>query len=245
MDLGIKGKVALVTGASRGLGRSTVDALAAEGVNLVVAARGEGALAEAAAAVKSAGVEVATMAVDVTEPEAPQRLVDLAVERFGSVDIVVANSGGPPPGRALEVDDVALVAALNANLLTSVRLVRSAVPVMAARGWGRICCITSYTVVQSIPTLALSNTARVGLWAWAKTAANDLANDGTGITLNLACPGSHATERMRQLGGGNLAGAVIGDPADFGKVVTFLCSDPARFVNGAAVVVDGGATLAL
>jgi 3-oxoacyl-[acyl-carrier protein] reductase len=245
MDLGIKGKVALVTGASRGLGRATADALAAEGVHLVLAARGEGALAEVAAAVKAAGVEVATMAVDVSEPEAPQRLVDLAVDRFGSLDIVVANTGGPPPGRALEVDDPALVAALNANLLTSVRLVRSAVPIMAERGWGRICCITSYTVVQPIPTLALSNTARAGLWGWAKTAANDLANDGTGITLNLACPGSHATERMRQLGGGNLTGPMIGDPADFGKVVTFLCSDPARFVNGAAVVVDGGATLAL
>jgi 3-oxoacyl-[acyl-carrier protein] reductase len=245
MDLGIKGKVALVTGASRGLGRATADALAAEGVHLVLAARGEGALAEVAAAVKAAGVEVATMALDVTEPEAPQCLVDLAMDRFGSLDIVVANTGGPPPGRALEVDDAALVAALNANLLTSVRLVRSAVPVMAERGWGRICCITSYTVVQPIPTLALSNTARVGLWGWAKTAANDLANDGTGITLNVACPGSHATERMRQLGGGNLTGPVIGDPADFGKVVTFLCSDPARFVNGAAVVVDGGATLAL
>ena len=194
---------------------------------------------------KAAGVEVATMAVDVSEPEAPQRLVDLAVDRFGSLDIVVANTGGPPPGRALEVDDAALTAAVNANLLTSVRLVRSAVPIMAERGWGRICCITSYTVVQPIPTLALSNTARVGLWGWAKTAANDLANDGTGITLNLACPGSHSTERMRQLGGGNLTGPMIGDPADFGKVVTFLCSDPARFVNGAAVVVDGGATLAL
>jgi 3-oxoacyl-[acyl-carrier protein] reductase len=245
MDLGIKGRVGLVTGASRGLGRATADALAAEGVHLVLAARGEGALAEVAAAVKAAGVEVATMAVDVTEPEAPQRLVDLAVDRFGSLDILVANTGGPPPGRALEVDDAAIVAALNANLLTSIRLVRSAVPVMAERGWGRICCITSYTVVQPIPTLALSNTARVGLWGWAKTAANDLANDGTGITLNLACPGSHATERMRQLGGGNLTGPMIGDPADFGKVVTFLCSDPARFVNGAAVVVDGGATLAL
>jgi 3-oxoacyl-[acyl-carrier protein] reductase len=245
MDLGIKGRVGLVTGASRGLGRATADALAAEGVHLVLAARGEGALAEVAAAVKAAGVEVATMAVDVTEPEAPQRLVDLAVDRFGSLDILVANTGGPPPGRALEVDDAAIVAALNANLLTSIRLVRSAVPVMAERGWGRICCITSYTVVQPIPTLALSNTARVGLWGWAKTAANDLANDGTGITLNLACPGSHATERMRQLGGGNLTGPMIGDPADFGKVVTFLCSDPARFVNGAALVVDGGATLAL
>ncbi|MGA8369046.1 MAG: SDR family oxidoreductase, partial [Acidimicrobiales bacterium] len=169
--------------------------------------------------------------------------VDLAVERFGSLDIVVANAGGPPPGRALDVDDASLVAALNANLLTSVRLVRAAVPVMAGRGWGRICCLTSFSVVQPIPTLALSNTARVGLWAWAKTAAHDLAADGTGITLNLACPGSHATERMRQLG--NDGGGPMGDPADFGKVVTFLCSDPARFVNGAALVVDGGATLAL
>ncbi|HEX4220100.1 MAG TPA: SDR family NAD(P)-dependent oxidoreductase, partial [Acidimicrobiales bacterium] len=122
MDLGIKGKVAVVTGASRGLGRGTVDALAAEGVNLVLAARAEGPLAEAAAAVKAAGVDVATMAVDVTEPETPQRLVDLAVDRFGTLDIVVANTGGPPPGRALEVDDDALLAALNANLLTSVRL---------------------------------------------------------------------------------------------------------------------------
>jgi 3-oxoacyl-[acyl-carrier protein] reductase len=245
MDLGIKGKVALVTGASRGLGRGSADALAAEGVNLVLAARAEGSLEEAAAAVKAAGVEVATMAVDVTEPEAPQRLVDLAVDRFGSLDIVVANTGGPPPGRALEVDDDALIAALNANLLTSARLVRLAVPVMAARGWGRICCITSNSVVQPISNLTLSNTARTGLWAWAKTAANDLATDGTGITLNLACPGSHATERMRQLSGGDLTGPMIGDPADFGKVVAFLCSDPARFVSGAAVVVDGGATLAL
>jgi 3-oxoacyl-[acyl-carrier protein] reductase len=245
MDLGIAGKVALVTGGSRGLGRGAADALAAEGVKLVLAARAEGALAEAAAALTAAGVEVATMVVDVTEPEAPQRLVDLAVERFGSLDIVVANAGGPPPGRALDLDDAAIIAALNANLLTSVRLVRSAVPVMAEGGWGRICCITSYSVVQPIPTLALSNTARVGLWAWAKTAANDLAAEGTGITLNLACPGLHATERMRDLGGDGLSGPMVGDPADFGKVVAFLCSDPARFVNGAAVVVDGGATLAL
>ena len=243
MDLGIEGRVALVTAGSRGLGRGVVEALASEGVRLVVAARGEEPLAEVASTLQSAGVEVATVAADVTDPEIPGRLVELAVERFGSLDIVVANAGGPPAGRALEVDDAALTAALNANLLTSVRLVRSAVPVMARRGWGRICCLTSYSVVQPIPTLALSNTARVGLWAWAKTAAHDLAVDGTGITLNLACPGPHATERMRELG--NDGRGPMGDPADFGKVVTFLCSDPARFVNGAAVVVDGGATLAL
>jgi 3-oxoacyl-[acyl-carrier protein] reductase len=113
--------------------------------------------------------------------------------------------------------------------------------VLRTGGWGRICCITSYSVVQPVPTLSLSNTARTALWAWAKTAAQDLAADGSGITLNLALPGPHATDRMRELGGA----PVMGDPADFGKVVAFLCSEPAGFVNGAAVVVDGGQTLAL
>jgi 3-oxoacyl-[acyl-carrier protein] reductase len=112
---------------------------------------------------------------------------------------------------------------------------------MRAAGWGRICLITSISVKQPIPTLALSNTARTGLWAWAKTAAADLADDG--ITLNLACPGTHATERMRQLGG--LGDGRVGDPADFGKVVCFLCSDQARFVSGAALQVDGAATVGL
>ena len=138
-------------------------------------------------------------------------------------------------------DDAALTAALEANLMSAVRLTREAVPVMRERGWGRICCIASYSVVQPIPTLALSNTARVGLWAWVKTAALDLASEEAGITLNLLCPGPHATDRMRQLGGTG----VMGDPADFGSVAAFLCSEQARFVNGAAVVVDGGATLAL
>ena len=155
--------------------------------------------------------------------------------------MVIANAGGPPPGRALEIDDDALEAALNANLLSAVRLARQAVLHMRERGWGRLCFITSYSVVQPIPTLALSNTARVGLWAWAKTAAYDLASEKSGITLNLVCPGPHATDRMRELGGAE----VMGDPADLGSVVAFLCSQQAGFVNGAAVVVDGGATLAL
>jgi 3-oxoacyl-[acyl-carrier protein] reductase len=112
---------------------------------------------------------------------------------------------------------------------------------MRAGGWGRLCCISSYSVVQPIPGLALSNTARSGLRAWAKTAAADLAAEDAGITLNLVCPGSHATERMRVLGGTG----PMGDPADFGRVVAFVCSAHASFVNGATIVVDGGATLAL
>jgi 3-oxoacyl-[acyl-carrier protein] reductase len=104
-----------------------------------------------------------------------------------------------------------------------------------------LCCISSYSVTQAIPGLALSNTARSGLRAWTKTAASDLAAEGTGITLNLVCPGPHATDRMRQLGGTG----PMGDPADFGRVVAFLCSAHAAFVNGATIVVDGGVTLAL
>jgi 3-oxoacyl-[acyl-carrier protein] reductase len=131
--------------------------------------------------------------------------------------------------------------ALNANLKSAVRLARAAIPAMRRQGWGRVCCITSYSVVQPIPTLALSNTARAGLWAWAKTAAHDLGVEQSGVTVNLICPGPHATDRMRELGGTG----VMGDPADFGRVATFLCSRQAAFINGAAVVVDGGATLAL
>jgi 3-oxoacyl-[acyl-carrier protein] reductase len=112
---------------------------------------------------------------------------------------------------------------------------------MRTQKWGRICCISSYSIVQPLPGLALSNTARAGLWAWAKTAAADLAAEGSGITLNLVCPGPHATDRMRELGGGG----PMGDPGDFGQVVAFVCSRQAAFVNGAALVVDGGATLAL
>ncbi|HEV2871440.1 MAG TPA: SDR family oxidoreductase, partial [Actinomycetota bacterium] len=148
---------------------------------------------------------------------------------------------GPPPARALEVDDQALQAALQANLLSSIRLVQAALPQMRAAGWGRICLITSKAVKEPIPTLALSNTARTGLWAWAKTAAADLFDEG--ITLNLACPGTHDTDRARQAG--MVGDGPVGDPADFGKVVCFLCSAPARFVSGTALQVDGATTRGL
>jgi 3-oxoacyl-[acyl-carrier protein] reductase len=241
MDLGIDGRVALVTASSRGLGRASAEALAAEGVRLVVCARNEGSLRDAEKALVARGAEVIAMVADVADPAVPARLVTAAVERYGRLDIVVANAGGPPPGRALEVDDDGLRAAVEANLLSSVRLVREALPHMRARGWGRVCCIASYSVVQPIPGLALSNTARSGLRAWAKTAAADLAGEDAGITLNLVCPGPHATDRMRELGGTG----PMGDPADFGRVVAFVCSAHAGFVNGATIVVDGGATLAL
>lgn len=236
MDLGIDGKVALVTAASRGLGRGAARALAAEGARLVISARGEDRLRETAGELSG---EVLAIPADVTDPSSPRRLVDAAVERFGGLEILVANAGGPPKARALDVEDDGMSAALNANLLTSIRLVRAAVPHMRAAGWGRVVLVTSSSVKQPIPDLAYSNTARTGLWAWAKTAAQDLIDDG--ITLNLVCPGLHATDRVKELG---YAGR-LGDPEDFGRVVAFLCSRAAGFVSGAALQIDGAGTLGL
>jgi 3-oxoacyl-[acyl-carrier protein] reductase len=241
MDLGIAGKVALVTAGSKGLGRATALALAGEGARVMLSGRDSATLAATRHEVEALGVDVQVRAGDVTDPGEPARLVAATVERFGGLDILVANAGGPPPGRALDLTDEAIDAALNANLTTSIRLVREALPHMRSAGWGRICCITSYTVKQPASVLALSNTARTGLWAWIKTAAQDLASESSGITLNMVCPGPHATDRMKQLGGTG----VMGDPADFGAVTAFLCSAQAGFVTGSAVVVDGGSTLAL
>jgi 3-oxoacyl-[acyl-carrier protein] reductase len=241
MDLGIGGKAALVVAGSRGLGRATAEALAEEGVRVMLSSRDQNALDEARASMRARGSDVETHAADITDPSVPAMLVDATVQAFGAIDIVVANAGGPPVASALDLDEAMLDDALNANLKSAVRLARAAIPSMRGQGWGRVCCITSYSVVQPIPTLALSNTARAGLWAWAKTAAHDLGAEQSGVTVNLICPGPHATDRMRELGGTG----VMGDPADFGRVVAFLCSRPAAFINGAALVVDGGATLAL
>ena len=238
MNLGIDGRVALVTASSKGLGRASAVALAEEGCKVVVCARGEDALRSTEKELAER-TEVLAIVDDVTEPDAPRRLVGATVERFGRIDILVPNAGGPPPTKALEFDDQQLAAALNANLATSVRLVREAVPHMCANKWGRICCITSSSVKQPIPTLAMSNVARTALWAWIKTAAQELFPDG--ITINTAAPGSHATDRMKQLGGGTTEG--MGDPADFGRVVAVLCSQPANYISGVALQVDGGATV--
>lgn len=235
MELGLTGRVAVVTAASKGLGRASAQALAAEGARVVLNARSATVLEELAASLGEAIV----VPGDVTAPDLPARLVDAALEEWGRVDIVVGNAGGPPTGSALEVDDQQLLAAVNANMLSSVRLARAAVPHMRAQGWGRVCFIASASVRQPIRDLALSNVSRTALWAWVKTAAQDLADEG--ITVNLAAPGLHATDRLLERGVSGRAG----DPADFGQVVAFLCSEQARFVNGIALGVDGGATTGL
>ena len=236
MELGLEGKVALVTAASKGLGRASAQALAEEGAKVAINSRDPERVRAVAGEL---GPDVLALPDDVTDPDAPRRLVGATVERFGALDILVANAGGPPKGRAIDVDDAALEAAINANLLTSIRLVREALPHMRTAGWGRICLITSSAVKQPIPNLALSNTARAGLWGWAKTAAQELIDEG--ITVNLACPGLHRTQRVLDTG---FSGR-LGEPSDFGRVVAFLCSEPARFISGVALQVDGAGTLGL
>jgi 3-oxoacyl-[acyl-carrier protein] reductase len=236
VELGLAGKVALVTAASKGLGRASARALVEEGASVAINGRDPERLRATA---EELGPDVLALPGDVTEPGTPRRLVEETVARFGALHVLVGNAGGPPKGRSLELDDATLEAALNANLLTSVRLVREAVPHLRAAGGGRICLIASSSIKQPIPDLATSNTARTGLWAWAKTAAQDLIGDG--ITLNLACPGLHATERVTELG---YTGR-MGDPEDFGRVVAFLCSEQAGFVSGVALQVDGAGTLGL
>jgi 3-oxoacyl-[acyl-carrier protein] reductase len=242
MDLGLAGRVALVTASSKGLGRAAAVSLAREGCRTVICARGEAALRATEAEISDAGGEVHAIVADVTEADAPQRLVDEAVDRYGTLDVLVANAGGPPPGAAFDPDDAAFRDAFEANALTSIRLVRAARGPMTEGGFGRICLITSITVKQPIPFLALSNTARAGLWAWAKTAAAEMFD--AGITLNLACPGTHLTDRVKDLRAPG-PDANIGDPADFGDVVAFLCSAQARFITGTAVSVDGGSVAGL
>lgn len=239
MDFGLEGRVALVTGASGGLGFSSAKMLLGEGANVVINSRSADKLGAAKAQLDSLGLrgQVEVFAADVTEADVPGALVDFAVQTFGPVDVLVANSGGPPPARALEITDEQIQSAVNSNMVATVRLVRKCLPQMTERGWGRVAAITSISVKQPLGNLSLSNLSRTALWAWAKTAAADLV--GTGVTLNLVCPGFHSTDRLLEVGGAP-NGFPMGDPDDFGKIVAFLCSQAAGYISGSAVSVDGG-----
>ena len=241
MDLGLGGRVALVTAASKGLGLASALALAGEGAKVLIASRSEENLRSAQERVTAAGGECLAVAADMSDPEAPAHLVEAAVGEWGRLDVVVANTGGPKPAATLELSDDDIRGAVDAVLLPVVRLGRAATPHLRANGWGRICVITSYGVALPLPSLPLSNMARSALFAWARTAARELFSDG--VTVNLACPGPHATDRMKELAGAGGSGP-MGDPGDFGRLVTYLCSAAAGFVTGTALVVDGGATAA-
>jgi len=254
MDLGIKGKRAAVCASSKGLGRGCAEALAAEGVNLVLNARGSEALDATAEHIRATyGVDVVTVAADVTTPKGQ----DAMIEAAQGVDILVTNAGGPPPGLWSEWDRDAFIAALDANMLTPIALIQALVPAMMDRGWGRVVNITSGSVKAPIPVLGLSNSARAGLTGFVAGTSRQIA--GSGVTINNLLPGIHATDRAIQLDTGvstakgttmeqakTQRGATIpagryGTATEFGSACAFLCSDKAGFIVGQNLLLDGGA----
>jgi 3-oxoacyl-[acyl-carrier protein] reductase len=242
MDLGISGRRAAVAAASQGLGFATASALAEAGVAVAVCSRDRQRIEAAAAAI---GERAVPLVVDVSTEAGGTDFVAAATAALGGVDILVCNAGGPPTGNFATTDLAEYRRALDLNCLSAIAMCHAAVPGMREAGWGRVVAITSIAVKQPIANLILSNTARAGLTGFLKTLARELI--GTGVTVNSLLPGLHETERMRALHQDPAASAAaieagtMGRPADFGQVAAFICSEHARFLNGAALQVDGGA----
>ena len=253
MDLGIKGKRALVTASSKGLGRGCAMALAEAGVDLVLNARGEAALTETAEAIRSAHqVNVVAVAADITDPIGREKVLTAA----GEIDILVTNAGGPPPGLWSDWDRDDFIAALEANMLTPIALMQATMPSMMAKGWGRVVNITSQSVKAPIAVLGLSNSARAGLTGFVAGTARQVA--GKGVTINNLLPGSHATDRRfaldemisrnqgitreeaTQAVWDEIPAGRYGTAEEFGATCAFLCSQHAGFIVGQNILLDGG-----
>ncbi len=254
MDLGIKGKRALIGASSKGLGRGCAEALAEAGVDLVLNARGADALEATADHIRATyGVEVATVAADITSEEGRTAVIAAA----GDVDILVTNAGGPPPGLWSDWDRDDFIAAIDGNMLTPIALIQAALPGMMERGWGRIVNITSGSVKAPIPQLGLSNSARAGLTGFVAGTARQVAHSG--VTINNILPGIHATDRAVSLDTGvskaqgisldqakaqreaTIPAKRYGTAAEFGATCAFLCSQHAGFIVGQNILLDGGA----
>jgi 3-oxoacyl-[acyl-carrier protein] reductase len=239
MDLGITGRRAAVAAASAGLGYASAAALAADGAQVAICGRDRGRIEEAAARI---GHGCVPLVVDVADAVGGERFVAAATEALGGVDILVTNAGGPPPGNFASTPVDAYPSAIDLNLMSVVGMCKAAVPAMQATGWGRVVAITSVSVRQPIAELILSNTARAGVTGFLKTLAREVA--GSGVTVNSVQPGLHRTGRVTALYGED-PGMPMGDPADFGAIVAFLCSEHARFTTGVQLHVDGGSYAAL
>jgi 3-oxoacyl-[acyl-carrier protein] reductase len=242
VDLGIAGRRAAVAAASDGLGFATAAALVGEGVEVVICGRDASRVGDAATRL---GPLARGVVADVATVEGATGFARQAEDLLGDVDILVANAGGPPAGTFATTPLESYAPALELNLLSTVALCHALVPAMQERRWGRVLAITSVAVRQPIANLILSNTARAGVTGFLKTLAREVAGDG--VTVNSLQPGLHATARLIELGHGDVSGlgagipaGFVGDPADFGRVAAFLCSESARFVTGTHTPVDGG-----
>jgi len=252
MDLGLGGCSAVVGGSSSGMGLAVARELAREGCRVVLFARREQLLLEAAAEIaRETGAAAVAVAGDAREPAALARAVEEARTRFGGLDILVNNSGGPPAGRVTAFDDDAWRSAYELTLMSAIRVTRDALPLLRASGRGRIVNLTSSSVLNPDDGLGLSNSLRAGVTGWSKTLAREEARNG--ITVNCVAPGYIDTDRLRSLyGEGEEADAArahdaemipsgrFGAPGEIAATVAFLCSTRAAYVNGVTVLVDGG-----
>ncbi|GAA2320464.1 SDR family oxidoreductase [Nonomuraea roseoviolacea subsp. roseoviolacea] len=247
MDLGIAGKVALVTGGSAGIGLAAARSLAREGCAVCVSARDPERLADAVVGLQEFGGVVHAVLADVEDPASAARVAAETRDVLGPVDILVANAGGPPAGRFTDKSLEEWEVAIQRNLLGTVRLIHAVLPEMRSRGWGRIVTVTSRSAREALDGLALSNATRSGVAGIVRTLAREVGGDG--VLVNNVMPGPIATDRLRELAGGDegLAGRAaavpvgrIGEPEEVGDVVAFLASERASYVNGVSLLVDGG-----
>jgi 3-oxoacyl-[acyl-carrier protein] reductase len=257
MDLGISRKIALVTAASRGLGRGCAEQLAAEKCRVAICSRNDAEIKQAAEEISAnTGADVLGFAADMSSADDVSRLLEDVRQSLGDPDILVANAGGPPPGTFASTPLEEYEKAFNLTLMSAVHLIRGVTPAMTSQGWGRIIAITSISVKQPIDTLLLSNMARAGLTGFLKTIATELAPNG--ITVNALLPGTHKTSRIDQLAQHRAElenkskedviqemmsanpSKTIGDPSDFGAAAAFLASVQARHITGQNILVDGG-----
>jgi 3-oxoacyl-[acyl-carrier protein] reductase len=257
MDLELQGKVAIVGGASKGLGRACAEVLAQEGANIAICSRTKADLEQAAKEMRDAtGAEVLAFAGDLERYETIRELIAATVDHFGRLDILVNNSGGPPLARAHNATEEQWAIAVQRSLLFFARMSREALPHLKRQGGGRIINILASTVYQPIPNLALSGATRMGVVAFAKSLADEVGRDG--ILVNNVCPGSILTERMlsnvtaraKELGisveeglaqrAAETAVGRIGEPKELAYLVAFLASGKASYITGTTILVDGG-----
>jgi 3-oxoacyl-[acyl-carrier protein] reductase len=257
MDLGLKNRVAVVTGASQGIGRAAAEAFAAEGCRLAICSRNQSSVDAAAAQIhKAAGVEVFAQAADVREAAAVQSFIEAAAAKFGTVDICVANAGGPPGKGFLATTPEDWQKAIEQNFLSVVHLARYAIPHMQQKHWGRFITLTSVSTKQPVADLVLSNAVRTGVVGLMKSLANEFGKDG--ILVNNVAPGYTATNRLKELAKtksvaqGKSEGEIfdawavdaplkrVAEPREVAETIVWLASERASFITGQTILVDGG-----